>query len=315
DTWTEVGSFAGHEPDDRVFVVDRAAGELQLAPAVREPDGTLRGYGAVPPKGAPLRVPRYRTGGGPDGNVAPGTVQVLRGAVPFVDRVSNRRAAVGGVAAESVDEAKERGPLALRVRDRAVTTEDYEELARAATTGVARVRCVAAGDGADAGAVRVLVVPTAVPDAAGVLRFEDLVPQADTLQAIAEHLDERRPVGVRVLVEPPFYQGVTVVARLSPRPRADVAQLATDAERALHRYFEPLQGGPDGDGWPFGRPVQAGEVYAVLQQLAGTEIVEDVKLFAADPITGRRGEAVQRIDIDKHALVFSFRHQVRVTRR
>lgn len=315
DTWTEVGSFAGHEPDDRVFVVDRAAGELQLAPAVREPDGTLRGYGAVPPKGAPLRVPRYRTGGGPDGNVAPGTVQVLRGAVPFVDRVSNRRAAVGGVAAESVDEAKERGPLALRVRDRAVTTEDYEELARAATTGVARVRCVAAGDGADAGAVRVLVVPTAVPDAAGILRFEDLVPQADTLQAIAEHLDERRPVGVRVLVEPPFYQGVTVVARLSPRPRADVAQLATDAERALHRYFEPLQGGPDGDGWPFGRPVQAGEVYAVLQQLAGTEIVEDVKLFAADPITGRRGEAVQRIDIDKHALVFSFRHQVRVTRR
>ena len=163
--------------------------------------------------------------------------------------------------------------------------------------------------------MRVLVVPTAVPDAAGVLRFEDLVPQADTLQAIAEHLDERRPVGVRVLVEPPFYQGVTVVARLSPRPRADVAQLATDAERALHRYFEPLQGGPDGDGWPFGRPVQAGEVYAVLQQLAGTEIVEDVKLFAADPITGRRGEAVQRIDIDKHALVFSFRHQVRVTRR
>ena len=96
---------------------------------------------------------------------------------------------------------------------------------------------------------------------------------------------------------------------------SSVPVLQSEAVRALNRYFDPLTGGPDGTGWPFGRPVQAGEVYAVLQQLAGTEIVEDVKLFAADPITGRRGEAVQRIDIDKHALVFSFRHQVRVTRR
>ncbi|WP_315098954.1 putative baseplate assembly protein, partial [uncultured Cellulomonas sp.] len=64
DTWTEVESFAGHDEDDHVLVVDRAAGEVRLAPAVREPDGTLRAFGAVPPKGAPLRVPSYRTGGG-----------------------------------------------------------------------------------------------------------------------------------------------------------------------------------------------------------------------------------------------------------
>ena len=42
--------------------LDRSIGEVQFAPAVREPDGSLRGYGAVPPKGAPLRVPSYRTG-------------------------------------------------------------------------------------------------------------------------------------------------------------------------------------------------------------------------------------------------------------
>ncbi|MBO9556785.1 putative baseplate assembly protein [Cellulomonas sp.] len=310
--WTEVESFAGHGPDDEVFVLDRAAGEIQLGPSVREPDGTLRSYGAIPPKGAPLRLPRYRTGGGPDGNVAPGTVQVLRGGLPFVDRVSNRRAAAGGVAAETVDEAKERGPLALRVRDRAVTAEDYEHLARAAAVDVARVRAVSAGDGADAGAIRVLVVPAAQPDAEGSLRFEDLVPSPESLAAIAEHLEERRPVGARVIVEPPFYQGVTVVARLSPRPRAAVPMLEAEAVRALNRYFDPLRGGPDGEGWPFGRPVQAGEVYAVLQRLPGTEIVEDVKIFAADPLTGRRGDPVQRIDIDKHALCFSFRHQVRV---
>lgn len=313
DTWTEVDSFAGYDERDRVFVVDRAAGEVQLAPAVREVDGTLRAYGAVPPKGAPMRVPRYQVGGGPGGNVAAGTVRVLRGSVPFVDRVSNRRPAAGGISAETIDEAKERGPLALRVRDRAVTTEDYEQLALAASTGVARVRAVAAGDGADAGGVRVLVVPSAVADADGALRFEDLVPSRDLLAAIAAYLEDRRPVGARVNVEPPFYQGVTVVARISPRPRAAVPLLRDEAVRALNRYFDPLTGGPDGNGWPFGRPVQAGEVYAVLQQLPGTELVEDVKLFAADPLTGHRGDPLQRIDLDKHSLAFSFRHQVRVS--
>ncbi|TDE98782.1 putative baseplate assembly protein [Occultella glacieicola] len=311
--WTEVDSFAGAGPDDHVFWVDRAQGALHLGPAVRQVDGSLRSYGAVPPKGAPLRVLSYRTGGGPSGNVGARTIRVMRATVPFVDRVENRRPALGGVAPESIAEARLRGPLALRTRDRAVTAEDYEQLARAAAPGIARVRAVPAVGDADAGAVRVLVVPSAVPDDEGQLRFEDLVPSSDDLAAVAAYLDDRRPVGVRVLVEPPFYQGVTVVARLSPRPRTTAHVLERNAIRALNRYFDPLTGGLDGGGWPFGRPVQAGEVYAVLQRLPGTELVEDVKLFAADPITSRRGEPVQRIELDQHALAFSYRHQVRIT--
>jgi predicted phage baseplate assembly protein len=311
-TWSEVENFGDSRPDDLVFRLDRATGEVKFPPAVREQDGSLRRCGAVPPKGAPLRVPLYRTGGGPPGNVAARTLSVLRTTVPFVDRVENRRVALGGVAGETVEEAKLRGPVVLRTRDRAVTAEDYEELARRAAPELARVRCVPAGDGAQAGGVRVLVVPDAVPDARGALRIEALVPSEETLQRVTEYLDERRPVGTRLLVEPPFYQGVTVVARLTARPRRVVAVVEEEALRALHAYFDPITGGPDGAGWPFGRPVQAGEAYAVLQQLEGTELVEDVQLFAANPLTGDRGDPVQRIDLDRHALAFSFDHQVRV---
>jgi hypothetical protein len=53
-------------------------------------------------------------------------------------------------------------------------------------------------------------------------------------------------------------------------------------------------------------------VYSVLQGLRGTELVEDVRLFAADPITGDRGEQVQRIDPGPNALVYSYNHQVLV---
>ena len=134
-------------------------------------------------------------------------------------RVENRRPARGGVDGEDIENAKVRGPIRLRARGRAVTTEDYEQLAREAAPEVARVRAVAAGDGAEAGSVRVLVVPSAVSER-GRLRFDQLVPNEDTLQKITDRLEESRVIGTRAVVEPPVYRGVTVVAKLRARSRA-----------------------------------------------------------------------------------------------
>ena len=46
--------------------------------------------------------------------------------------------------------------------------------------------------------------------------------------------------------------------------------------------------------------------------MRGLELVEDVRLFGADPITGQRGQAVPRLDLDPNALVFSYEHQLLV---
>ena len=156
-------------------------------------------------------------------------------------------------------------------------------------------------------------MPSAPADVAGKIRFEDLVPSEEVLQRITDYLDERRMLGARLAVEPPFYQGVTVVAQLTSRPRARAEQVRADALVALNRFVDPLSGGLEGRGWPFGRAVRSGEIYSVLQAVPGVEIVEDVRLFSADPLSGQRGEPVQRIPLDNHALVFSFEHQVRVT--
>ena len=312
ERWAVVDNFADSGPDDRHVTLDPTSGQIAFGPAVREPNGSLRHFGAVPPKAAPIRVPEYLTGGGRRGNVARGALSVLPTPIPFVDRLENRSPAQGGVDGETVEAARIRGPLALRTRNRAVTAEDYEALARRAAPGVARVRCVAA-EGPDAtGGVRLLVVPDA-SEVDGRLRFEDLVPTEQILTQITADLDGRRVVGTRLVVEPPFYQGITVVARITARPRTDPAMLREDALSALYGYFNPLRGGPDRTGWPFGRPVHAGEVFGVLQAVTGTELVEDVLLFAADPISGERSDPVQRIPVDPNALVFSFDHQVRVS--
>lgn len=310
--WRVVDHFGRSGPEDRHVRVDATLGEFTFPPVLREPDGTLGSRGAVPPKGAHIRVARYRTGGGPAGNVARGAISVLRSSVPYVARVVNREAARGGVAGETLDNARLRAPEALRMQERAVTAEDHEIIARQAAPSVRRVRCLPASAEGGAGAVRVLVVPDAVADEGDRLRFEQLIPSDRVLTTVTRALDERRLIGTRLVVEPPFYQGVTVVARLSA-PAAETDRVREAALAALFRHLDPLRGGPDGTGWPFGRAVQYGEVFGVLQRAVGDVLVEEIRMFAADPVTGRRGAPVDRIDVGAGALVFSYQHQVVVT--
>ncbi|SCK53452.1 putative baseplate assembly protein [Streptomyces sp. LamerLS-316] len=309
--WDLVEHFGRSGPADRHVQVDATTGEFTFPPALREPDGTLRQCGAVPPKGARIRVARYRTGGGPAGNVARGAISLLRSSVPYVARVVNRESAGGGVAGETLANARLRAPDALRMQERAVTTRDYEIIAGQAAPSVRRVRCLPAAEGA--GAVRVLVVPDAVADEGDDrLRFEQLIPSDQVLRTITASLDERRLIGTRLVVEPPVYQGVTVVARLAAAP-ADTDRVRDAALAALFHHLNPLVGGPDGTGWPFGRPVQYGDVFGVLQRATGNALIEEILLFPADPITGRRGAPTDRVDVAAGALVFSYQHQVVVT--
>ncbi|MGH3620753.1 MAG: putative baseplate assembly protein, partial [Sciscionella sp.] len=275
--WQLVADFTESSPSDAHFIIDRHDGAVAFGPALRREDGTIAQYGAVPPKGTALRMRRYHTGGGRSGNLRAHALSVLRTSMPYIARVQNRVPATGGVDGEDVASARQRAPLLLRTRFRAVTAEDYEVLAAEVGRGLARVRCVPE----DGNVVRVLVVPGAESGQDGRLEFGRLRPSDDVLAEVSAYLDERRTLGARVVVEPPFYRGVTVVARLTAARRASTRLLRLDALEALHRYLHPLTGGPNGTGWPFGKAVLTGDLYALLQRIDGVDTVETVRLFAA----------------------------------
>lgn len=159
--------------------------------------------------------------------------------------------------------------------------------------------------------MRVLVVPALGDDVVS-LPFEDVVPDDEVLGRIAGHLDERRTVGARVVVEPPLYQGIAVEADVLSAPRSQPDRVRRRAVAALHEHFHPTRGGRDGTGWPFGRPANIGEVFGVLQRVPGVELVERAALYAADPFTGERSEQLDRIAIEPNALLFSYEHDVSV---
>ncbi|MFJ4972817.1 MULTISPECIES: putative baseplate assembly protein [unclassified Streptomyces] len=311
EVWSRVDDFADSGPEDRHFVLDAVACEVQFGPAVREPDGSLRQYGAVLPDGATVRLRGFAVGGGQRGNVPAGAVRSLLSSLPFVAGVENRAPARGGADGETLAQAVARGPLMLRSINRAVTAEDFESLARQAAPELARVRCTPDDR---PGGVRLLVVPAAPPGER--VRLEHLVPVQKTLDTVAARLEEVRLVGTSVVIEPPLYRGVTVVSRITAHHRATGDRVRKDAEEALYRFLDPLPGGgPQGGGWPFGRPVQVGEIFALLQRVPGVDLVDDVRLFAANPVTGERGQEARRIDLPVNGLVVSYDHHIRVEER
>jgi predicted phage baseplate assembly protein len=317
--WSPVDHFGDEDVLSRSFHIDPVAGEVVFGPGVREADGNIRQYGAIPPRGASLEMSAYRTGGGKKGNVGKGQIRVLKTSVPYVSRVENRRAAVGGAEAETVEEMKARGPMLLRTRGKAVTSQDFEQLTLDVAPEVARAHCLTAADEREAGVVRVLVVPHVSSDPMDLVRREDLDPLPETIQRIKTHLNQRRIVGTRLVVEPPAYRGVTVVVTLTALPGFSAQQVRTDVQRALNRLLHPLQGGPEGTGWPIGRAVQVHEVMAALAPIAGVNVAEkvSVQLFPVDPITGRRPpEGVDVIPLARNELIYTFgRHSVRVVER
>ena len=50
----------------------------------------------------------------------------------------------------------------------------------------------------------------------------------------------------------------------------------------------------------------------MLQRVHGAELVEEARLFPANPATGWHGDEVQRLDLGPYQLFLSYEHQVRV---
>ena len=284
--WQLVPDFANSNRYDRHFAVDTSTGEVSFGPAIRQPDGTVRQYGRVPETGRAIRFTRYRYGGGARGNVPANSLQVMMTSLAYVSRVTNLRRATGGRDPESMEEVKARARRELRSQQRAVTADDYEELARQATRAVARVKCNAPGSGnrhLPPGVVELLVVPAAhdslrAGDLSGLYLGESLI------RELRDYLDHYRLLTTVLQIREPTYIGVRVDARVVADDYVPPETVQARVVEALRNFISPLplqasEGGEEKwEGWPFGRNLYVAEVFSLIQDVPGVRHVLDVRL-------------------------------------
>ncbi|MEV6639219.1 putative baseplate assembly protein [Amycolatopsis sp. NPDC051371] len=255
EKWGPVADFAFGASRDRIFLLDRPDGALVFG------DGLT---GRIPrPSGDVLA--EYTIGGGRDGNG--GLTGNWLPVDDFPVRAANLVQAEGGEDPETVAQARDRAAGALGEVTRAVTAEDFVTLA-VTTPGVAVGRAYA-GIGEHPGfpcarvpgAVTVHIVP-AVPQSSAP------EPDPGMLCAVADRLAEARLLTAEVFVRAPAYRDVRLRADLSGSP-ADRAKVSTVVGDALRRFLDPLLGGDDETGWPFGEALRPSALLRAAQQALG----------------------------------------------
>jgi hypothetical protein len=104
--------------------------------------------------------------------------------------------------------------------------------------------------------------------------------QSQTLrQQVFEFLVARRLITTRLKVVPPDYTPIEIAATVV---RDLTSRLSADTVAAnVTTFLDPLKGGVDGRGWPFGRSVFRSELDSVIEGIDGVDHLEQL-LFNGD---------------------------------
>ncbi|MEU5431161.1 putative baseplate assembly protein [Streptomyces olivoreticuli] len=269
-TWAPVKTLCRSSPDDRHVLVDSGTGALTFGEQISQSDGSVRHYGTPgPTPSAELTVNR-----------------------PYHVTQGN----AGNVPA---------GTLTLHTLS---------------TTGLTVTNPRAACGGADAvldntpGIVpdlELLIVPHVAADERGYLEPELLEPQPALIASVKTALARVQPPGLIIRLSQARFRAIAVKAALETTgaDSDEIQNILDQATRALNDYFNPLTGGPTGEGWPFGRAVHSGEAHRILQTLPGVRRVHDLQI-CIEPENGEPTPAPVSFTIEPDELIRSGIHEI-----
>jgi hypothetical protein len=192
--------------------------------------------------------------------------------------IANPLAATGGASAETIGALVARAVDITGTTERAVTLEDYERLAHR-TPGARLARATARANLHPSfpcfqapGIVTLIILPD--------MPVARPVPSPGLLKLVAAYLHYRRIVGTQVKVVGPTYLEVSVKASVKAHAGMSTVNLQRRITEALDDFLNPLRGGPDRNGWPFGRDVYRSEIMQVIDEVEGVDYVTSLELLA-----------------------------------
>jgi hypothetical protein len=283
-TWQRVDDLSMAGPDETVFVLDAASAQLRFGNGIT---------GKLPiPKDAASVTISYSVGGGSEGNLGS---CLAWAADSLAAQIWNIVPAAGGTDEETLAAVRERAPEVLKPTGRAITQSDFEALATLNPgTTIARARASIGRHPSFPkqvvpGAVTVFLVPDLPRNADGSPDYGTdnpfpAGPVADqpTIAAVQAALNTGRMVTSEVYVDAANYRPVTIGLTVQANP-TDPQALRDSLYKALQAYLDPLVGGDEGDGWPFGGPVRPSTLLRIAQTTVGSAgTVQSVKITLQD---------------------------------
>jgi len=172
---------------------------------------------------------------------------------------------------KTVDEMKAAALHFLSSRYRAVTEEDFRTLAIEATesgrfhTKVKRVVVLPRKP-----EVEIIVIPDEwhkfeINSNSREANYKELI------EHVTNYLNPRRLIGTVIQVKKPSFTHVNIDIEVIPQTYAKVDDVREQVRTGVEKYLHPLEGGPEGKGWPYGRSLTVYEIAQVVEKTAGVK--------------------------------------------
>jgi len=159
----------------------------------------------------------------------------------------------------------------LKSRYRAVTEEDFRELAKeAAPDEIIRVEVFT-----QAKSIEIVIIPSHVPVETWSLEF---------CSKVTDYLYPRRLIGTALKVHTAVYTPVALSVQAVSFSYVEALDVEREIKKALMRFLDPVKGGALGNGWPYGRDVMVYELINIVEKVPGVKMVQAISSDKPFPI-------------------------------
>jgi len=298
EKWTQVDDLDGSGPDDTHYIIERGEGRILFGDGI---------HGRIPPADSQVKADVYCYGGGTEGNIKSNSAWEFNNEKysQLTNSLDNKFKAAGGTDEETYASALVRLKKDMKVPCRGITLEDYSYIATH-TPGLrfgrakALVRKDISKNDIVFHTIQVIVVPFSTKGKPE--------PSQGFIDTVLRHLNRHRLLTDKVEVKGPKYVGIGVKISVHIEPRYSKEGRQNKIIEALNDFLDPLKGGEDGNGWPFGRAVYRSEIYSLIENVEGVDCVQSVNLESAQKKVNDLGN----IEADEDTLVYSASHQVSI---
>lgn len=284
--WEEAEDLILANKNDRCFLIDKNNGQISFGDGIN---------GKIPRsnKRETIKV-IYSVGGGERGNLATGQIKDMERSIGYINKIFNPIAAGGGSDIENIDDAVNRIPLILKNRNRAVTSEDYENIVREGCRNISKVKCfygVNYKGEREPGDVTIVMLPK--------VSFEDSVYFDQLRSQVKSYLNNRNLSFLnkknKVNIIQACFINISVMVEVEAEDMDMSFSLKQEIEDALIAFIDPMKGNFNKKGWEIGEFPVREKIINCLKNIDGVKRISKVIISTS---TNNEGK-IEDIDIMK----------------
>lgn len=133
DEYKVTKRFIDNDANSKIFRFNPVVGEIEFGD---------NKYGKIPTLNEKIYAKKYSITQGSKGNIPKCKINTLRTSISYVESVTNIVDASGGRDGDDIESIKKYAPSIFKSRDRAVTQEDYEAIAKEYSSSIIDVKCI-----------------------------------------------------------------------------------------------------------------------------------------------------------------------------